>query len=380
MKLVGFSAENLMFHDGIPFAAERGSPAVERDENGVPSAWRIFVEGENSLTKNGEAGTLTLDAEDMASIITHHRTKGAQIPLDCRHYLHEFASRKHLDEADVLKLVPDGTLAMGFGSLALRGEELWMEGVKWNPVAYEIMRDKQFKYFSPAVRGLVTPPLRITSVALENEPCLNHLDALAASAESRKFNPHNGGKGMNKKLMQAVAALLGRDSLALEGEADQETAAAAVESKAGLIKSLRTELKLADDVPDAAIAAALKGAIEKAGGYDAVKAELDSLKLSGETAKCEDLIGKAVGEGKIPRPEQQAYARSLSPDSLALGEYLKQMPVEVPVGQIPRNLLPPGDPGDNIELTAEDRKAIARLGLDEAAYKKQKKSLFNGGK
>ena len=67
MKLVGFSAENLMFHDGIPFAAERGSPAVERDENGVPSAWRIFVEGENSLTKNGEAGTLTLDAEDMAT-------------------------------------------------------------------------------------------------------------------------------------------------------------------------------------------------------------------------------------------------------------------------------------------------------------------------
>ena len=46
--------------------------------------------------------------------------------------MYELANQKKLDESEVLRMFPGGVVAMGFGTLALGSEKLWLK-VKWNP-------------------------------------------------------------------------------------------------------------------------------------------------------------------------------------------------------------------------------------------------------
>ena len=68
----------------------------------------------------------------MQQIISYHRKKGEDIPLDSEHYLYELANQKKLDESEVLKMFSGGVVTMFFGTLALESEKLRLK-VKWNP-------------------------------------------------------------------------------------------------------------------------------------------------------------------------------------------------------------------------------------------------------
>lgn len=363
-------------HDSVALSAD--TAAVVRDEHGVPVEWTLLKIGDNPITQEGKNATLALSADDMQSILDYHKTKGTLIPVDSQHYLHHLATSKKLDEAEVLKLLPSGVAAMGFGSLALAGDQLRFK-VKWTPTAYKLLKEKIFKYFSPALRGLVNPPLRLTSVAMENEPAINHLDALAASANHKPSDLSDKNltrRSIMTKLEKAIAVLLGRDSIALAAEdvkIDEELATA-VESKASMLAELRKSLKLDDDVADDVIVAALKSLIEKAGGAEALNQELDTLKskvdeleLSANKKVHGELIAQGVREGKIT-PATKEWFEKL--DHIQLSSYLPSAPVIVAPGKIDREGLAPAD---NIVLTAEDRATIKRFGFKEEDYLKSKK-------
>ena len=168
-------------HNWIKLSAE--TPGVVRDENGVPVEWTLLRVGDNPLCREGRDGSLRLTAWDMKSIVDYHEKKGEEIPVDSEPYLFELANQKNMDEAETLKLFPGGVAALGFGTLALSGEELRIR-VKWAAAAYEMLKEKIYKYFSPVIRGLEHGPLRVTSVAMTNTPAINGLDALAARSES----------------------------------------------------------------------------------------------------------------------------------------------------------------------------------------------------
>ena len=112
----------------IALSAE--TPGVIRDENGVPVEWTILHVGENALCQEGRDAALVLTAESMRQIMEYHTKKGEQIPLDSEHYLYTLANQKKLDESETLKLFPGGVAAMGFGTLALSGDDLRIK-VKW---------------------------------------------------------------------------------------------------------------------------------------------------------------------------------------------------------------------------------------------------------
>jgi|GEM_PF-852327 len=432
LKIPG-NSDDMLLHDGIVLAAD--APGVIRDENGVPIEWPLLRIGDNPIVKNGVPGSLNLSDDDMQSILGYHSRKGELIPVDSNHYLHELATRKKLDEAEVLKLLPSGVAAMGFGSLALSGDELRFR-VKWTPTAYELMKEKIFQYYSPALRGIVNPPLRLTSVAMENEPAINNLDALAASArklesailaggstpkahglpESGRGNPqgchcstkapekypqlsavpkgprpvaegrqlfgdanrgrapHNRKGSAMTKLEKALAGLLGRDSLALEGEGDD--IATAVEAKGDLLAEFRKSLNLGDDIDDKTLVVALKSIVEKAGGADKLAGELEKLKgtVDGMAASAnrkahDDLIAQGEREGKIV-PATKEWWEKL--DSTQLSAYLPQAPVVAPPAKINRDDL---TPPDEVALTAEDRETCKRFGFTEEEFLKTKKGL-----
>lgn len=387
MKLSGFKSYlNIIAFDGIALDAS-GATRAECDENGVPVAWRLLSLGDNEILKNGEPGTLTLTAEDMDSIIGYHRRKGGKIPLDSEHFLHRFAQMKQLDESEVLRMFPRGVAAMGFGSLALRDGDLWTRDVEWNPTAYKLMKEKAYRYFSPVIRGLCKPPLRVTSVALDNEPAINNLDMLVASAEDDDFagsithqlpnSTQNQRSKSMKALQTALAKLLGQDTLVLEAEGENTDIAVAVEAKAGLIRDIREALKLAEDVTDEDIVEALVNALEKAGGAEGLQAELDSLKnkvdemaASADRKEHARLIDLGLRQGKIT-PADQEWWKAL--DTLQLSAKLPNAPVVVPVDKI--NLDGVTDP-DTVALSESDRAVARQLGVSEENMLNTKKQML----
>lgn len=369
-------------------------PTVERDANGVPTSWLLVRAGPTHLRKNGEDYVLELTSKELSGIVNYQQTSGEPIPIDSNHYLHILAQKHGVEESEALRLVPSGVAAMGFGTLDCRadGQELWISA-EWTPSAYELLKEKIFRYFSPVFRGLKEGPVRITSVAMENEPAIKNLDALAATAsgadevpcfatarafEETNFEPikHTKGRSMNmtQKLRDALVRLVpGTDAAALAAEDADETKqdelAEAVNGAASLLEDLKKLLELAEAAGNADIKAAVEAMLEKAKQGEAAKAEADELKLSAEKRERAEIYAKAEAERKLT-PAMKPWAESL--DITALSAWYKVAPAVVP-GDLPK---PPPETPEAVPLTAEDEKAIATLGLDRAAYIEAKNTNF----
>ncbi|MEI3038465.1 MAG: phage protease [Victivallales bacterium] len=345
--------------DWIALTAE--AQRVIRDENGVPVEWTLLKIGDNPLCQEGKDDNLSLSAEQMNEILDYHRKKGELIPLDSEHYLYNLANQKKMDEAETLKMFPGGVAALGYGSLALSGEDLRVK-VKWTPAAYEFMKEKIYKYFSPVIRGLENGPLRVTSVAMTNTPAINHLDALAASAnfkpsdKSDKSDTSDGRDRMDR-IRKAIGRLLQRDDLALSGETpngEKDKLACEIEEKASLIEQVKKLLALAPEATLDEVIAALKAETEKAASADEKQEKLDELAASAEKREHERLVAQGRSEGKISDADME-YVNSL--DSKALSAHLAHTARKIPLQRTPA----PSRKSDSVALSAVDRVAIDSL-------------------
>lgn len=374
MKITGLKQYgNILLRDAMAFADD-APEAVERDDQGVPVAWRLLAAGDNPGTKNGEDYVLNLDAADMRSIVDYHDKKGVKIPIDSEHHVYNLAKAKGLDENALLKLLPGGTATLGFGDLALRDGDLWFAGVSWNPTAYELMKEKTYRYFSPVIRGLKKDPLRITSVAMDNTPSFNNQDILAASAEDDGENPQIKRRSSMTRLNRALAKLLGIDTIAFESEGENLELAEKVEQKAKLLDEFRKSLNLGPDVGDDVIIVALKSIIEKAGGADKLLAELgdvrktvDELVASAETRERAELFERGFREGKIVDSTKPLWEKM---GTAEFRNYLPNAPVIVPVDRIRRGSLAKSD---DVAMSAEEEKIVRKLGVSREDYLKERK-------
>lgn len=335
-------------------ALSADTPGIIRDENGVPVEWIIFKAGDTPYCQNGTDGVITLTKDNLREIITYFNKKGEQIPIDSEHYLYALANKKNLDESETLRLFPNSVAALGFGSLYLDQAGLHIN-VKWNPAAYEMLKEKIYKYFSPVLRGIVEGPLRLTSIAMTNTPAINNLDALAASAinppEPLAAGKNRKGSNMTK-LEKALLRLTGRDSIALESEGDE--LAAAVEEKASLIEQVKKLLNLDVSATLEEVVAALKAETEKAAAADEKQAKLDELAASAEKQAHAALVDKGRKERKIVDADMD-YVNSL--DSKALSAYLDHAAPKFPAPLAQK----PERKKDEAELSDDDRRAISAL-------------------
>ena len=158
---------------------------VERTADGLPKAWPIFRAGENIVTRRDSMPVnLELSQEDLQSIAAYQRAKGTKIPIDCQHVVSNLAGKLGLDEPELLKRLPRYSGVAGFGNLEARDGALYLTDAEWLPIGSEVMKAGQYRYFSPTIRGLDgKSPLRVRSVALTNNPCLQHCADLAASED-----------------------------------------------------------------------------------------------------------------------------------------------------------------------------------------------------
>lgn len=383
MNCFNLSAEEIMIHDGMDMENVRQD--VLRDKNGVPEEWTLLHCGENPFIKNGVRGVITLTEKDLDNIIGYFEEKGELIPVDSHHYLHHLSRTNNMEESEVLKFIPDGVAAMGFGVLERKGKDLRFR-VKWNPGAYKLLMEKIFRYFSPVIRGLSGGPLRITSVALENQPAINDLDALAASAERVSVSgkkPELNKKQQEKEMSmtpveEALSRLLQRDMLQLSAESpgNAEEIAGAIKEKAELIGEFKRSLQQKEDVPDSLLVIALKNLIEKAGGMEALLDQIKKLQEENERFRAEhvrtrhqELIRQGLHEGKIT-PATESWWRKLDNEQLAV--HLENAPVIIPQGTLALTSI---DTEQHV-LTEEDKKACRHFGFTENDFRTHKASLY----
>lgn len=349
---------------------------VKQDANGVPEEWTLLHAGVNRLVKNGKDYELRLSEEDLDAIAAYQAKKGEAIPIDSNHYLHILAEKHGVEESEALRLIPSGVAAMGFGTLFREGDELRIRA-EWTPGAYELLKEKIFRYCSPVIRGLKEGPIRITSVAMENEPALNCEDVLAAGGEGDEADPEDIGrnaielKRLQDPIERALGRLLGKtvwNEIVLSGEDDEEGAfertAAAIEAKADVIAAMREGLGIEEDAPDEAMSAALDAVKERAGQADALRQELDTMVCAAEEKRKEDLIEQGLQEGKLTHALED-WAKTQ--DCAVLASYLEHAPAVVP-GRM--TFVPDKRRTPKRSLSAADEEMIRKFGFDKDEYQR----------
>ena len=348
---------------------------VKQDANGVPEEWTLLHAGVNRLVKNGKDYELHLSVENLDAIAAYQAKKGEAIPIDSNHYLHILAEKHGVEESEALRLIPSGVAAMGFGTLFREGDELRIRA-EWTPGAYELLKEKIFRYCSPVIRGLKDGPIRITSVAMENEPALNCEDVLAAGGEEDADPEDIGRNAIELKRLQdpierALGRLLGKtvwNEIVLSGEDDEENAfehtAAAIEAKADVIADLREGLDLADSEPDEAMSAALAAVKMRADQADALQEELDTMVCAAEEKRKAELIELGLQEGKLTHA-LEGWAKSQ--DCAVLASYLEHAPAVVP-GRM--TFAPDKQRTSGRSLTSADEEMIRKFGFDKDEYQR----------
>jgi len=350
---------------------------VKRDRNGVPEEWTLLHAGINRLVKNGKEYELRLSREDLDAIASYQANKGEAIPVDSNHYLHLLAERHGVEESEALRLIPSGVAAMGFGTLHREEDELRIR-VEWTPTAYELLKEKIFRYCSPVVRGLKEGPIRITSVAMENEPALNDADVLAAGSEDD--DPDDTGRSTialkqpSDPMERALGHLLGRelwDEIVLSGEDDEtaafERTAAAIEAKAETIAAVREGLGVKDDEPDGVLPGVLKAVRDRADEADTLRRELDTLACAAERKRKDELIARGLQEGKLTNALAENWAKDQ--DCAVLAAYLEHAPAAVP-GRM--EFGPDRKAVRCRTLSAADEAMIRKFGFDKEEYQQAK--------
>jgi len=166
------------------------SERVERDADGVPTAFQLLRSGTTKITKNGKALDLVLTSEDLSRIERYQQGKGSLVPVDAEHFLADLADQEGMDEDELLKYKPKlgERTAHGFTSLQLREDgTLWANVERWSDRSRQLLSGSGLEiagYFSPTIRGLRSGRLRVTSIALTNTPAINNLERLSASGEA----------------------------------------------------------------------------------------------------------------------------------------------------------------------------------------------------
>jgi len=303
---------------------------VERDADQLPVAWRLFRLGDNFLTIDGVPSNLMLSEADLDAIVDYHRSKGVQIPIDSRHVISNLATKVNLDESEILKRLPRLAGTGGFGSLEKRADGLWITDVKFNPLAAEVLKNGMIKYFSPAIRGLDgKSPLRVTSVALDNEPKISNVSSLAASEE--------GGADIN--VLNDAISQLTKEVTTMDPANDPNKVAgnpAANNPPAGDadVMAILKEVLGADVSPET-----LKGALAalkaKADKTDSLEQRIANLEMSEAASKRQVIVQRLLDSGRLAQSDvDKPFWKNMT--ALQLSAYEESTPanVRVPVSAL----------------------------------------------
>lgn len=153
---------------------------IELSQGEPPREFLVFKAGDNTSTK----GTFKFTEKSAKGVISKSQAHGTRISVD---YDHAMLNPLPIDPAESGK-------AAGWCGLEVRSGALWAVQVEWTPKAAHKLRDREFRYISPAFCHDAGEVTELINVALTNIPALDGQQPLiahlhgrppAASAEAR---------------------------------------------------------------------------------------------------------------------------------------------------------------------------------------------------
>ncbi len=144
---------------------------------GEPREFRIFPFGRVETTK----GVFLFDQEAARRVMQAWRDYGNRLSIDYEH--------------QALEPVSNGPVpAAGWFDLEVREDGLWAVNVDWTPRAMELLRNREYRYFSPAFyvdeEGRI---VELINLALTNLPATKRMEPLVAKAVGFEAGPVHEG-------------------------------------------------------------------------------------------------------------------------------------------------------------------------------------------
>jgi hypothetical protein len=297
---------------------------AQKDAKGLPTGWTFMKLGPVKIFKEGKEINGALTADNVKAILDFHQAKGGEkIPIDSAHMLAAVADALGLDEDQLVKVTGSKTLALGYCHLSADADgNLAVSDVEWaEPAGAGLMKQGVLKYCSPVIRGLDgKSPLRITSLAMTNNPGLAGMSAIAAT-----------------------------------GEGAVDAARIVLAEELGKAKGL---LALSADASASVFHGAISGLLAIKDEATQLKKELAQLKLSADEAKRDELITQGLKDGKISNATLPYWKTR---GSIELTEYLKVAAPIVNLGELP----PSKQAASSIACDAETLKIYKAAGLSD---------------
>jgi phage I-like protein len=294
-----------------------------------PESFQLFGPGVTPTTK----GDVLFDEQSTADVMGAYDDHGkADLPVDYDHGMLSFIT------------TPDSGKAAGWFNPGVVDGALWALNVQWTPKADEALRNREFRYFSPAVE-LDAKTRRVTkliNVALTNLPATKGQSPLVASDTTNKA-PGMGAPeetAMSEKLLRVLGASDEAEAIVMLKENERTYtevfAALGIRKLAEIVPAIKTLQGDAKDAKEKLSEAETKSA-ELATKFAAAETEIAGLKKADETRAHEALIGELTEAGKLT-PGLQDWAKGISTE--ALKQFGDAAPVAKPDESPPK---PDGD-------------------------------------
>lgn len=301
-----------------------------------PREFRVCGMGTTETTK----GTYLFDELAGQNVLAHAADYGNDLLIDY----------EHASLGDWLGYVSAPCPAAGWCTPQVREDGLWAADVRWTPKAEEMLRAKEYRYFSPVLEldEQTRRVMRVWSIALTNTPATKHMQPLVAS---------RGGPPAPLKeetRMKSLLLLLGLAETATEAEA-----LAAFQR----LQASQAELLALAGKPTSAEALGVFSAWRAAAGQvETLTAQVAQLRQAESARELETIIASAKAAGKLP-PAMEGWARELGTTNLAaLRSYVEAAVPLVQAGAVAQPATGAG--GVTVTLTAEEAQVAKQMGLD----------------
>ncbi|MEM6726857.1 MAG: phage protease [Pseudomonadota bacterium] len=310
-----------------------------------------------------EVERLELAASNVASVIASSfaSVPGDALPIDFDHAMER----------------PEGAGKIAAGwitALRVEGDRL-MASVDWTTPGAEAIRGKSYRFISPTFftdrAGKVQ---MIARAALTNTPAIHELPKIAQAGASEETDTMTLEE-LTKKLAQALG--LGEGATA----DDVVAAATASAAQAGHATKIAAGAGIEDELDETGVTAILAKITAAASEgrpdptkyvpkvqFDELSERVAKLQTASAQSAADDAVAKATREGKLT-PAAQEWGRAYAvKDPAGFQQWAASAPVLVKGGEMLQGLAPT----EEGQLTAEEKKVAAAVGVSEEAFLAQK--------
>lgn len=145
---------------------------IDFEGDNLPTEFLLLKAGVNETSK----GPIIFDDEAARLVMAEYQRSGVDLAIDLNH---------EMLDATTMRMRRDAGDALGWFNIEMRGKDLWMVNIRWNPEGRERLLSRKQRYFSPAVAHLKDSDraIELVNVALVARPAT--YDAAPLIAASR---------------------------------------------------------------------------------------------------------------------------------------------------------------------------------------------------